>query len=364
MPVVRMPITAPSSRTAPYSNPPTPIGDTYRRFNKPNKSSLHPHSRLVLVPCGCDAGDSSRNSNAKLSIREINIPVRYIFIAGGHGRMVDNGIIEPTEAQYALPACTTIFPNYLGEKAVSGASKHTIVKDLATLVTTKQKQQGRFRQGDFLDILETEDVQKIGGCPAITVYRQFPVEMMCNLYMFGTGGIHSEDFLNAGTRNPSCFYMVDVANGTYQDLSTVFKNNIAGWRTDVGNAVADWNAKNPSDPSPGVEKMRKINAANPNLSPTPPQAHYVKSDDSRVTLADVTGLITAKMTELKVSPEECLLYVIACRRCDTGCKDVCRVRSGGASKTKKRRRRNRTRSARSRSRQVRRRTCTKRTKHK
>ena len=182
--------------------------------------------------------------------------------------------------------------------------------------------------------------------------------------MFGTGGIHSEDFLNAGTRNPSCFYMVDVANGTYHDLSAVFKDNIEDWRKDVGNAVADWNAKNPSDPSPGVEKMRKINAANPNLSPTPPQAHYVKNDDSRVTLADVTGLIKTKMSELNVSPEECLLFVIACRRCNTSCKDVSRVRSGGASKTKKRRRRNRTRSARYRSRQVRRRTRTKRTKRK
>ena len=375
MPVVRMPTTVTSSsRAAPYSNPTIPIDDIYGRFNTPLPapgSSPHfarPGNRHTFVCNGYQRGDSDRNKTAKQSIRGINTPVKYIFFAGGHGKMVDDGIHVPTEALSAAPACTTIFPNYLGEKAVSGVSKHTIVANLTALITSKQQQQqGHFSQGDFLEILETQDVQQIGGRPAITVYRQAPLEMMHNLYMFGTGGIHSEDFLNAGTRNPSCLYMVDVATGAFEDLArTVFTDKIAGWRADVGAAVADWDAANPSDPSSGVEKMKKITAANPTMSPKPPDVHYVNSNGSRVTLADVTGVINTKMTELGASPEQCLLYVIACRRCDTSCKDVCRVKSsGGGGKTKKRRRRNRTRSARYRSRQVRRRTKrTKRTKRK
>ena len=365
MPVAKLTRTG-SSRSNPYSQPTTPIGDTYRIFNKHNTSSHPPlDSRFVLVPGGCDAGDTVRNSNAKLSIRGLNTPVKYIFFAGGHGKTVDNGIDDPTEVLSAAPACTTIFPNYLGEKAVSGVSKHTIVANLTALITSKQQMQGRFMQGDFLEILETQNVQQIDGCPAITVHRQDPLEMMHNLYMFGTGGIHSEDFLNAGTRNPSCLYMINVANGTCHDLSAAFKDNIEDWRKKVAKAVADWNIANPSDPSSGAEKMNKINAANaanPTFSPKPPDAHYVKHDGSRVTLADVTHVINTQMSELRALPEECLLFVIACRRCDTSCKDVRRVKSssGGGGKTKKRRRRNRTRSARYRSRQVRRRTRTKR----
>jgi hypothetical protein len=375
----------------------TSPGNTYRLFNFPSQHPQQllskngkyftlPGKRHQFVCGGCDAGDSKRNSDAKLSIIASTTPVnvKYIFIAGGHGRMVDNGMDEPAEAQYAIPACTTIFPNYLGEKAISGASKHTIVNDLVELIRGKQQQQqGRFSQGDFLKILETENVQKIDGCPAITVYRhrQSPLEMMHNLYMFGKGGIHSEDFLNAGTRNPSCLYMINVETGVYEDLAPkllLFKDNITDWRTEVGAAVAAWTAANPSDTRTRVEKMRAITAeaqaANPKFSPTPPNYHYVKHDDSRITLADVTDVITAKMTELGASPEQCLLYVIACRRCDTSCNVVRRVMSssprrlsmsssGGKTK-KRRRRRNRTRSARYRSRQVRRHTRTKRTKRK
>jgi hypothetical protein len=352
-------------------------GITYRSFNPPSQQSQQlqqllgdkkyftlPGNRHDFVCGGCNAGDSDRNTKAKETITQNNTPVKYIFIAGGHGRMVDDGEEAPTEAQFAAPACTTIFPNYLGEKAISGASKHTIVPDLVQLIKKQQQQQqqqqqqGRFSQRDFLKILETENVQKIDGCPAITVYRHYnPVDLMHNLYMFGTGGIHSHDFLNA--YNPSCLYMVNVADGTYQDLAPkVFKDNIVDWRKHVGNAVADWDAANPLDTSTRAKKMKMINDANaatpnPTFTPKPPDVHYVnKHDGSRVTLADVTHVIKAKMNKLGVSPEECLLYVIACRRCDTSCKDVVRVKSGGASKTKKRRRR----ATKYRSRQVRRHT--------
>ena len=358
----------------------TSPGITYRLFNPPSQQSqlrrlskngkyfTLPDNRHDFVCGGCNAGDSDRNKAAKTNIIQSTTPVRYIFVAGGHGRMVDNGKEVPTEARYAIPACTTIFPNYLGEKAISGASKHTIVPDLVELI--KSKQQGRFSQGDFLEILETENVQKIDGCPAITVHRHHgPVDLMHNLYMFGTGGIHSEDFLKAETRNPSCLYIVNMTTGVYEDLAPkVFKDNIAGWRANVGAAVADWDAANPLDTSTRAKKMKMINDANtaiPNttFTPKPPDVHYVKSDNSRVTLGDVTDVIKTKMHELGVSSEECLLYVIACRRCDTSCPQVDRVRSGGASKTKKRRRRrNRTRAVKYRSRQVRR--HTKRTKRK
>lgn len=364
----------------PYSQPTPSIVPTYGSYNTPPPApGSSPYFTLFgnrhrFVCDGYRRGDSNRNIEAKTSIRQSTTPVRYIFVAGGHGKMVDSGTIAPGEAQRAQPACTTIFPNYLGEKAVSGVGKHTIVANLTALIgsklTSKQQQQkGDFMQGDFLEILETQDVQQIGGCPAITVYRQDPLEMMHNLNMFGTGGIHSEDFLNAGTRNPSCFYMINVATGICEDLSTEFKDNIDAWRKIVAKAVADWDAAHPSD-TRTVEKMRDITAAitaaNPTFTPKPPHPHYVnKNNGKRVTLADVTSIINTKMSsELGVSPEACLLYVIACRRCDTGCPEVCRVDSssgGGASKTKKRRRR-RTRAARYRSRQVRRRT--KRTKRK
>jgi len=363
----------------PYTLPRKPINQTYLFYNSPQVQLLlsgnpqHytiPGNRHEFVSGGCSVGDSKRNADAKLSIILTTTPVKYIFIAGGHGRMVDNGKEDPTEAQFAAPACTTIFPNYLGEKAVSGASKHTIVTNLTKLITSKQQQQGHFMQGDFLNILETEDVQRIDGCPAISVYRHDkPVDLMHNLYMFGKGGIHSEDFLNAGTRNPSCLYMINVENGDCIDLApTLFKDNITEWRTKVGAAVAAWTAAIPSDTSSGVEKMKKITAVNTGFPPTPPYYHYVKRDDSRITLADVTDVIKAKMTELRVSPEKCLLYVIACRRCDTSCKVVRRVMSSSprrrmsssGGKTKKRRRR----AAKCRSRQVRRHTRTKRTKRK
>jgi hypothetical protein len=359
-------------------------GNTYRLFNPPPQQSQQlqqllsgngkyytlPGNRHHFVCGGCNAGDSVRNTAAKTSIRNSTTPVRYIFVAGGHGKMVDNGVDLPTEARYAIPACTTIFPNYLGEKAISGASKHTIVPDLVKLIKKQQQKQGYFMQGDFLDILKDEDVQKIDGCPAITVHRHHgPVDLMHNLFMFGTGGIHSEDFLNA--YNPSCLYMVDMTTGHYRDLApTEFTDNIAGWRANVGAAVADWDAANPLDTSTRAEKMKKINDANtatpnPTFTPKPPDVHYVKHNNSRVTLGDVTDVIKAKMTDLNVSPDECLLYVIACRRCETNCNGVVRVSSssGGASKTKKRRRR-RTRTARYRSRQMRTRTRTKRTKRK
>ena len=369
----------PPPATGTPSSATPPLGATYMSYNSPKVQQLlsgpkkfftRPGNRHEFVCGGCNAGDSVRNNAAKTSIRLSTTPLKYSFISGGHGRMVDNGEKAPTEAQFAAPACTTIFPNYLGEKAISGASKHTIVPDLVELIKSKQrKQQGRFSQGDFLKILETENVQKIDGCPAITVHRHCgPVDLMHNLYMFGTGGIHSEDFLNAS--NPACLYMVDMTTGDYEDLApTVFDDAITIWRTDVANAVANWDAANPLDTRTGVEKMRDITAANPTMSPTPPDAHYVKFDDSgtrsRVTLADVTDVINTKMTELGASPKECLLYVIACRRSDTSCPHVVRVKSGGASKTKKRRRRrNRTRAAKYRSRQVRRRTRTKRTKRK
>ena len=350
-------------------------GNTYRLFNPPPQQSQQlqqllsgngkyytlPGNRHDFVCGGCNAGDSDRNNKAKISIRQSTTPVKYIFIAGGHGRMVDDGEEAPTEAQFAAPACTTIFPNYLGEKAISGASKHTIVQDLVQLIKNQQQQQqGRFSQGDFLKILETENVQKIDGCPAITVHRhRGPVDLMHNLFMFGTGGIHSEDFLNA--YNPSCLYMVDMTTGDYEDLAPdVFDDAITSWEKEVANAVAVWGTANPLDTRTGVEKMKAIIAANPTMSPKPPDAHYVKFDDSgtrsRVTLGDVTDVIKAKMKELHVSPEACLLYVIACRRCDTNC----RVKSSSGGKTKKRRRRNRTRTARYRSRQMR--TRTKRTK--
>ena len=375
----KLPITgrpSSSSRSDPYSTPNPPIGATYGSFNTPPPAPGSSHhftlfgNRHRFVCDGYRRGDSIRNIEAKTSIRQSTTPVRYIFVAGGHGKMVDSGTIAPGEAQRAQPACTTIFPNYLGEKAVSGASKHTIVANLTALINSKHQQQGRFMQGDFLDILETKDVQKIGGCPAITVYRHSkPLEMMHNLYMFGTGGIHNEDFLNAGTRNPSCFYMINVATGICEDLSAVFKDNIEDWRKKVGAAVADWITKNPLDNSTSAEKMRKINDANaatpnPTFTPKPPDVHYVnKYNGKRVTLADVTSIINTKMSnEPHVSPEECLLYVIACRRCDTGCPKVCRIDSSSGGKTKKRRRRRRTRTARYRSRQVRRRT--KRTKRK
>ncbi|NDH69506.1 MAG: hypothetical protein EBY22_16750, partial [Gammaproteobacteria bacterium] len=247
----------------------TSPGATYRLFNPPQSHQSQllskngkyftlPGNRHEFVCGGCDAGDSDRNKDAKNNIkRPRTTPLKYIFIAGGHGRMVDNGKDDPTEAQYAIPACTTIFPNYLGEKAISGASKHTIVPDLVELIKQlKQQQQGRFSQGDFLKILETENVQKIDGCPAISVYRHDkPVDLMHNLYMFGTGGIHSEDFLNA--YNPACLYMVDMTTGVCIDLApTLFDDAITSWRANVGAAVADWNATNPLDSSPGAEKMR------------------------------------------------------------------------------------------------------------
>jgi hypothetical protein len=359
------------------------LGATYLFYNSPKVQQLPlghkkyftlPGNRHDFVCGGCLVGDSNRNKAAKTSIRQSTTPLNYIFIAGGHGRMVDNGIDEPNEAQYAIPACTTIFPNYLGEKAISGASKHTIVPDLVQLIKNQQQQQqqqGRFSQGDFLKILETENVQKIDGCPAITVYRHHkPVDLMHNLYMFGTGGIHNEDFLNA--YNPSCLYMVNMTTGVYEDLAPdVFDENITDWRTDVRAAVADWTAKNPVDTGTRADKMKMINDANaatlnPTFTPKPPDVHYVKFDDSgkpsRVTLGDVTDVIKAKMKDLGALPEECLLYVIACRRCDTSCTEASRVKSSSGGKTKKRRRRNITRAAKYRSRQVRRHTRTKRTK--
>ena len=101
MPVVKLPgRPSSSSRSDPYVQPTTPIGDTYRNFNKHNTiSQLPPHSRLVLVPGGCDAGDSARNNMAKETIKHFTTPVKYIFFAGGHGRMVDSGTALPTEPQ-------------------------------------------------------------------------------------------------------------------------------------------------------------------------------------------------------------------------------------------------------------------------
>ena len=263
-----------------------------------------------------------------------------IFILGGHGSAIYNGY---TTVPISLPDCITVFPNYFGEKAVSGKSKHTIAANIVREVNAVTTPVTPVTPGTIIDILESNDVQEIRGKCPITVHR--PNEPMNDLMLFGKGRVHSDDFCSLG-RNPSCFYKFDVTANMLDDLAPkYFTDNIDHWIRDTNTNVTAWRGRYPTLASdPTLIQMQYVIKEFPASLPAPDNPHYVtKTGGNRVTLGDIRDIISqeialAKVTDPSITPDMCILYCIACRTCG----GLGRTRSGG--KTKKRRHRNRTRS--------------------
>jgi hypothetical protein len=324
-------------------HPPHPnlFGTVYQAKNPPTTNVTTSNQ----IPNGCRDGDSTRNAEAKLDIRSTNYsnPVKLIFILGGHGRAIYNSY--NTTVPISLPNCITVFPNYFGEKAVSGKSKHTIAANIVrevNAVTTPVTPVTPVTPGTIIDILESNDVQEIRGKCPITVHR--PNEPMNDLMLFGKGSVHSDDFCSL-RRNPSCFYKFDVTANTLDDLAPkYFTDNIDDWIRDTNTNVTAWRGRNPAlATGPTLIQMQHVIKEFPVSLPAPDKPHYVKTNGDRVTLGYIRDIISqeialAKVTDQSITPDMCILYCIACRTCG----GFGRTLSGG--KTKKRRHRNRTRS--------------------